>query len=69
MNAYSIKIWVYVKLDFEIAADQQTKAHDRTFEKVPDSGSQVPTGARGTAAPLVGKFLAQFCQITLRGKS
>ena len=27
-----------VKLDFEIAVDQQTKAHDQTFEGVPDSG-------------------------------
>ena len=28
----------FVKLDFEIAVDQQTKAHDQTFEEVPDSG-------------------------------
>ena len=48
-----------VKLDFEIAVDQQTRARDRTFEGVPDSG------ASGTAAPIFGKFLAQFCQITL----
>ena len=35
----------FVKLDFEIAVDQQTKARDRTFEGVLDSGSQpVPTG-------------------------
>ena len=35
----------FVKLDFEIAVDQQTKAHDQTFEGVPDSGSPpVPTG-------------------------
>ena len=27
-----------MKLDFEIAVVQQTKAHDRTFEGVPDSG-------------------------------
>ena len=27
-----------MKLDFDIAVDQQTKAHDRTFEGVPDSG-------------------------------
>ena len=27
-----------VKLDFEIAVDQLTKAHDQTFEGVPDSG-------------------------------
>ena len=27
-----------MKLDFETAFDQQTMAHDRTFEGVPDSG-------------------------------
>ena len=27
-----------MKLDFEIAVDQQTKAHNRTFEVVPDLG-------------------------------
>ena len=30
--------FVVVKLDFEIAVDQQTKAHDQIFERVPDSG-------------------------------
>ena len=31
--------------NFEIAVDQQTKAHYRTFEGVPDSGSPpVPVG-------------------------
>ena len=34
-----------MKLDFEIAVDQQTRAHERTFEGVPDSGCQpVPAG-------------------------
>ena len=28
----------FVKLDFEIAVDQQTRTHDQTFEGVPDSG-------------------------------
>ena len=28
----------FVKLDFEIAVDQQTRARDRTFEGVLDSG-------------------------------
>ena len=28
----------FVKLDFEIAVDQQTRTRDRTFEGVPDSG-------------------------------
>ena len=34
-----------MKLDFEIAVDQQTRACDRTFEGVPDSRCQlVPAG-------------------------
>ena len=49
----------FVKLDFEIAVDQQTRARDQTFEGVPDSG------ARWTATPIFGIFLAQFCQITV----
>ena len=28
----------FVKLDFEIAVDQQTRARDQTFEGVPDTG-------------------------------
>ena len=28
----------FVKLDFEIAVDQQTRARDQTFEGVPDCG-------------------------------
>ena len=28
----------FVKLDFEIAVDQQTRTRDRTFKGVPDSG-------------------------------
>ena len=28
----------FVEIDFEIAVDQQTRARDRTFEGVPDSG-------------------------------
>ena len=51
-----VTLFFFVKLDLEIAVDQQTKAHDQTFEGVP--------GARGTATPLFGQFLAQFCQIT-----
>ena len=35
----------FVKLDFEIAVDQQTKACDRNFEGVSDSGCPpVPAG-------------------------
>ena len=33
----------FVKLNFEIAVDQQTRARDRTFKGVPDSGCGVPT--------------------------
>ena len=34
-----------MKFDFEIAVDEQTKAHDETFEGVPDSGCPpVPAG-------------------------
>ena len=47
----------------EIAVDQQTKDQDQVFEG--GSGLRVPTGACGTATPLFGQFLAQFCQITL----
>ena len=31
-------LFFVVKLDYEIAVDQQTKAHDETFEGFPDSG-------------------------------
>ena len=37
--------YFFVKLDFEIAVDQQTKTSDRTFEGVPDPNRQtVPAG-------------------------
>ena len=37
--------YFFVKLDFKIAVDQQTKTSDRTFEGVPDPNRQtVPTG-------------------------
>ena len=32
----------FVKLDFDIAIDQKTRARDRTFEGVQDSGSATP---------------------------
>ena len=40
-----------LKLDFEIAIDQKTRARDRTFVGLPN-------GSRGTAAPIFGQFLA-----------
>ena len=37
--------YFFVKLDFEIAVDQQTRTSDRTFEGVPDPNRQtVPAG-------------------------
>ena len=37
--------YFFVKLDFEIVVDQQTRTSDRTFEGVPDPNRQtVPTG-------------------------
>ena len=48
----------FVKLDFEIAVDQQTRAHDQTFEGVPNSGCPpVP-------AEQPRPYLVNFCQIT-----
>ena len=52
----------FVKLDFEIAVVQQTRARNRTFEG--GSGLRVPTGAHRTATPIFGQFLTQFCQFT-----
>ena len=56
-----IDLIFFVKLDFEIAVDQQTEAHDRTFEG--SSGLHVPTGARGIATPLFGQFWLNFGSI------
>ena len=42
---FSLTLIFFVKLDFEIAVVQQTRARDRTFEGVPDSGCPpVPAG-------------------------
>ena len=41
-----------MKLYLEIAVDQQTRAGDRTFEGVPNSGCP------GTATPIFGQFLS-----------
>ena len=45
----------FVKLDFEIAVDQQTKAHDQTFEGVPDSGC--PRDSHALIWPISGSIL------------
>ena len=47
-----------MKLDFEIAVDQQTRTRDRTFEGIRTLG--VCTGAHGTATPIFGKFWPNF---------
>ena len=40
-----VTLMFFVKLNFEIAVDQQTRARDRIFEGVPDSGClPVPAG-------------------------
>ena len=47
-----------MKLDFEIAVDQQTKAHDQTFEGVPDSKCPpVPAGSHALIRSIFGSFL------------
>ena len=56
------KGYFFVKLDFEIAVDQQTRTGDPTFGGGP--GLRPPTGARGAATPIFGPNLAQFWQIT-----
>ena len=48
----------FVKLDFEIAVDQQTKAHDQTFEGVPDSGC--PPVPAGLPRPYLVNFWLNF---------
>ena len=55
----------FVKLDFEIAVDQQTRTGDPTFGGGGGGpGLRPPTGARGAATPIFGPNLAQFWQIT-----
>ena len=50
----------FVKLDFEIAVDQQTKAHDQTFERVPDSGC--PPEPAGQPHPYFVNFWLNFAK-------
>ena len=45
----------FVKLDFKIAIDQQTKAHDQTFEGVPATGR--PPLPAGQPRPYFGSIL------------
>ena len=50
----------FVKLDLEIAVDQQTKAHDQTFEGVPDSGC--PPVLAGQPRPYLVNFWLNFAK-------
>ena len=54
----------FVKLDFEIAVDQQTRARDRTFEGVLDSGCPpVPAGQPRPYLVNVGSILPNHLNI------
>ena len=56
-----------MKLDFEIAVDQQTMAHERTFEGVPDSGCQpVPAGQQ---RPYMVNYLPNFAKSPKRAQN
>ena len=50
----------FVKHDYEIAVDQQTKAHDQTFEGVPDSGC--PPVPAGQPRPYLVNFWLNFAK-------
>ena len=50
-----------MKLDFEIAVDQKTKDHDRTFEGVPDSGC--PPVPAGQPRPFLVNFWLNFAML------
>ena len=55
-----VLFFVVVKLDFEIAVDQQTKVHDLTFEGFPDSGCPVvPAGQPRSYLVNFGSILAK----------
>ena len=54
----SLCFFCVVKLDFEIAVDQQTKAHVKTFEGVPDSGC--PPVPAGQPRPYLVNFWLNF---------
>ena len=50
----------FVKLDFEIAVDQQTRARDRTFEAVSDIGC--PPVPAGQPRPYLVNFWPNFAK-------
>ena len=56
-----------VKLDFEIAVDQQTKVHDQTFEGFPDSGC--PPVPAGQPRPYLFNFWLNFAKSPLHAQN
>ena len=50
----------FVKFDLEIAIDQQTRACDRTFEGVPDSGC--PPVPAGQPRPFLVQIVPNFAK-------
>ena len=59
MIAAKCSIFAVLKIDFEITVDQQTKAHDRTFKGVTDSGCpMVPAGQPRPYLVSFGSILA-----------
>ena len=59
-------ILFFVKLDFEIAVDQQTKTHNRTFEVVPDSGC--PPVSAGQPRPYLVNLWLNFAKSPLHAQ-
>ena len=55
-----ITLLFFVILDFEIAVDRQTKAHEQTFEGVTDSGC--PPVLAGQPRPYLVKFWLSFAK-------
>ena len=59
-GGFTLFFVVVVKLDFGIAVDQQTKAHDQFFEGVPDSGC--PPVPAGQPSPYLVNFWLNFAK-------
>ena len=51
---------LFVKLDFEIVVDQQTRARDRNFKGVPDAGC--PPVPAGQPRPYLVNFWPKFAK-------
>ena len=53
-------LFFFVKLNFEIAVDQKTRARDRNFEGVPDS--RCPPMPAGQPRPYLDNFWLNFAK-------